>query len=143
MLRSIALCLFLILLGTHGAFAEASVISSRLTRVIDGGAFDLETGQRIRLQGISAPERHDPGGAQATAAMRALVEKRRVTCLDSGDRSYKRVVARCFLGETDVAAWLIARGLARDCPRFSGGRYQPLETANSLSLPLPRYCEPR
>lgn len=33
-----------------------------------------------------------------------------------------------------------APGLARDCPRYSGGRHQRFETDASRALPLPDYC---
>ena len=42
----------------------------------------------------------------------------------------------------DVAAELVKLDLARDCERFSGGRYRALETANAQSLPFPGYCSP-
>jgi len=112
-------------------------------RVIDGDTLDLVDGRRIRLMGVSAPERDEPGGAEATAALRALVEHREITCIDSGERSHRRVVARCFSGREDLARRLIQIGLARDCPRHSGGLYQKDETAASRRLPLPDYCERR
>jgi len=41
-----------------------------------------------------------------------------------------------------VAEELVKRGLARDCERFSGGRYKELETPSARLLPLPPYCSP-
>lgn len=38
---------------------------------------------------------------------------------------------------------LIAAGLARDRPRFSGGRYSALEPDAARKLPFPSYCQPR
>ncbi len=116
-------------------------ILSEVTRVIDGDTFDLAEGSRIRLQGISAPERDEPGGSEATRAMKAHISGNLVRCEDSGGRSHGRVVARCFLGAEDIGGWLVSEGLARDCPRHSGGFYAAWETAESRTLPLPPYCE--
>ena len=43
----------------------------------------------------------------------------------------------------DIGAALIEAGLARDCPRFSRGRYAELEPEAARRLPLPGYCTPR
>jgi micrococcal nuclease len=43
----------------------------------------------------------------------------------------------------DIGAELIEAGLARDCPRFSRGRYAELEPEAARRLPLPGYCTPR
>ena len=39
--------------------------------------------------------------------------------------------------------WLITAGLARDCQRFSGGRYASVEQPMAKTLPFPGYCVPR
>jgi hypothetical protein len=47
----------------------------------------------------------------------------------------------CFENGEDIAARVIAAGLGRDCPAFSGGRYAQLETATVEALgDLPGYC---
>ncbi len=76
----------------------------------------------------------------ATAALRRMIEGRSILCEDSGERSHRRVVARCFIGGEDVGRALIREGLARDCPRHSGGRYAGDETAAGRRLGLPPYC---
>ena len=50
----------------------------------------------------------------------------------------------------DIAAVIVRRGLARDCARFSGGRYLAAETQAAAAgatirtnYPLPGYCKPR
>jgi endonuclease YncB( thermonuclease family) len=124
-------------------WGQQARFSGEVVKVIDGDTLDLADGRRIRLMGVSAPERDEPGGAEATAALRALAERREITCIDSGERSHRRVVARCFSGEEDLARRLVQIGLARDCPRHSGGLYAADETAASRRLPLPGYCRIR
>ena len=99
--------------------------------------------QAVRLQGVAAPERSEPGRAAATAFVRELVADREVTCdLADGTRTRGRVVGVCRVGDRDIGAELIRAGLARDCPRYSKGRYAVLETPAGRQLPLPGYCRP-
>ena len=39
-----------------------------------------------------------------------------------------------------ITAAVIAAGRARDCPRFSAGRYAAVERPQAAALPLPGYC---
>lgn len=101
----------------------------------------------IRLQGLAAPESDALGGPEATAAMRRMVDGRTVRCELDGERTYDRCVGICYLGELDIAEELVRMGLARDCPRFSGGRYADAERAAEVdgasireSYLLPGYC---
>jgi endonuclease YncB( thermonuclease family) len=109
--------------------------------VIDGDTIRV-AGQKVRLQGLAAPELSEPGGIEAKNAMIELVSNRRVSCELDGTTSYDRVVGICYAAGLDMAAELVRRGLARDCPRYSGGRYGDLEPASAEALPLPGYCVP-
>lgn len=132
------------------AFAQATV--SGRAHVIDGDTLHLSvSGQdrpvKVRLQGVAAPERSQAGGAEATRFVEQLAQDQDVRCELDGTRSKDRVVGTCFVGgasgNQDIGAAVIAAGLARDCPRFSKGRYRALERAESSGLPFPTYCEPR
>ena len=46
-------------------------------------------------------------------------------------------------GQNPARQALIKAGLARDCPRFSKGRYAAVAPAAAASLPFPGYCRPR
>ncbi|MEM0950052.1 MAG: hypothetical protein AAGK37_21840 [Pseudomonadota bacterium] len=73
--------------------------------------------------------------------MRRVFGGERITCQLNGDRTYDRWVGVCFDREGhDIGASVIAAGHARDCPRYSGGRYRQFETAASRAIPSKRYC---
>ena len=115
-------------------------IQGRLEMVIDGDTIVVR-GIKIRLNGLHAPEWNQPGGSEATNWMRATYGGQRLICVLNGKRSYDRYIGICYgpRGD-DIAAGLVAAGLGRDCPRYSGGRYRQFETANSRRFQLPSYC---
>ena len=118
--------------------SEPEVLTGQAS-VIDGDTLRV-AGQKVRLQGLAAPEMDEPGGIEAKNAMIQLVDRQQVSCELDGTTSYDRVVGICYVAGRDVAELLVTRGLARDCPRFSGGRYRELETPAARRLPLPGYC---
>jgi micrococcal nuclease len=125
--------------------AAAAATGDRLTgraRVVDGDTLEV-AGVAVRLKGLAAPERRQAGGAEATAFMRRLTDGRTVVCDLTNERTWGRRVGTCRVGGKDVAAELVAAGLARDCERYGGGRYAALETRVGRRLPLPNYCRPR
>jgi micrococcal nuclease len=62
-------------------------------------------------------------------------------CELDGTKIHDRFVGICYLGEQDIGARLIAKGLALDCPRFSGGRYSNYEVEGAAArMKLPGYC---
>ncbi len=91
------------------------------------------------MNGVAAPETDERGGLQATEAMREIIDGRSVRCALVGQKTYEREVGVCWIGALDIGAALIEAGYARDCPRFSGGRYAALEPPASLTLSLPGY----
>ena len=109
------------------------------TYVIDGDTIDVG-GRRVRLNGIAAPEMSERGGAAAKAVMSRLVAGGAVTCQQVDTDRYGRAVGICSVNGRDIGAALVASGTARDCPRYSGGRYRSHETDASRRLPLPGYC---
>ena len=117
-------------------------------RVLDGDTIAVG-GIHVRLKGVAAPEvahgseAGEPGGEAAKAFMVDMIEGRTVLCDLTRERTHGRRVGWCYLDGQDVAEALIGAGLARDCPRFSGGRYAAVEPAAARELPLPSYCRPR
>ena len=105
----------------------------------------------IRLSGLAAPEWDEPGGRQARQAMVALVEEHTVRCELDGSRTRDRCTGIFYLDGQDIAEALVSAGLARDCPRFSGGgRCAVIEAeaaADGATIAqdyhLPANCRPR
>ncbi len=126
--------------------AEQVPLLGTVSKVRDGDTLVVER-TPVRLQGVAAPERNQPLGREATRFLRALVLGREVVCHPDGSRSWDRIVARCYLDGQDLGAALVAAGLARDCPRYSGGRYRRLELRAAgeirIRYRLPSYCRPR
>jgi endonuclease YncB( thermonuclease family) len=129
--------------------AHAASSSARSLNVRDGDTIEVG-GLPIRLQGLAAPEGDEPGGEVATRAMRRLVGGRQVRCELDGERTHDRCVGVCYLEGRDIGEALVHAGLARDCPRFSRGRYRAVEAQAAAagatiiqSYRLPDYCRPR
>ena len=97
----------------------------------------------MRLKGVAAPEvAHfgepgEAGGEAAKAFMIELVEGETVVCDLTQERTHGRRVGWCYRGRQDIAEAVIRAGLARDCPRFSGGRYAAAEVPASLGAAIP------
>ena len=99
--------------------------------VIDGDTIVIDR-MHIRIAGIDAPELNHPFGRQAKWAMVKLCKGQVITARIKPEMSYERVVAQCFLPDgRDLAAELVKLGLALDWPKFSGGKYRALETADA------------
>lgn len=133
--------LFALLLSLP-AFAQFEI--SGTTHVIDGDTIHVinDSGTtKVRLQGIAAPEKRQPGGQEATAFLEQLAEGKPVRCVLDGTKTHKREVGICYVDGQDIAGAVIRKGLARDCPKFSGGRYRGIEKPEAMKLYLPDYCE--
>ena len=117
-------------------------LTGTVTHVRDGDTI-VVADVPVRLNGVAALEADEPRGIAARGFIEHLVAGQKVHCELNGERSYDRVIGVCFLEGQDIGAAIISAGLARDCPRFSGGRYEVMNTAASLQLPLPGYCKRR
>lgn len=103
--------------------------------VIDGDTLDV-AGERVRLEGIDAPERGQSClrkdgkswrcGRAATRALRKLVRGRVVKCAALGRGVYGRILGACSVGGVQINAQLVRRGLAWAFVKYSN-RYVGLE----------------
>ena len=124
------------------SWGECSACPDRTGRpgdhVRDGYTSEMEE-LANRLERLHALELHQGDAEAASAFMRTFLERKCVSYEQSGERSRGRRVARSFLDGVDFDAIWIQADLARDCPRFSGGRYAAEETARGKSFSLPGY----
>jgi endonuclease YncB( thermonuclease family) len=109
----------------------------KVTAVVDGDTFTMESESRrirVRICGIDAPERGQPGYGQAAGVLSNMIEGKTVHCLQVGEgtpcdgrskpNSRDRIVAQCFLDKLDIAEEMAKSGTACDWPKFSGGHYK-------------------
>jgi endonuclease YncB( thermonuclease family) len=103
------------------AGAAAGPAISGSAAVIDGDTIDIG-GERIRLEGIDAPETgqscgrkwvgHWDCGQGATRLLIELTKDRDVTCVARGRDKYGRTLGVCSAGGLDLNAEMVRRGMA-------------------------------
>ncbi len=93
-------------------------------RVVDGDTLAIGDA-RVRLFGIDAPERGQPCrdggdcGARAGSHLQSLIGDREVTCREEDVDRYGRIVATCFVGDTDLNRAMVRDGHALPYLEFS------------------------
>jgi micrococcal nuclease len=149
MIRSILVALWMLAASPAAADCQPGALTGEATFVRDGDTIELGA-VAIRLNGLAAPAGGERGGFEATAAMRDLVLGKVITCELDGEQNHDRCIAICYLEGADISEAMVRQGLARDCPRYSGGRYQQAEleaaqqgTTMGETYQLPGYCRPR
>ena len=110
-----------------GALPQVSGLEG-VARVLDGDTIEI-SGQRVRLEGIDAPEgsqacaRAGGGtwrcGQEASNALQKLIGRQSVRCENRGSDSYGRVLGICFVGATDINAEMVRRGFAWAFVKYS------------------------
>lgn len=135
--RPYTLAVLALALGLTPAFG----FECQVSRTVDGDTFHCTSGVKVRVSGINAPDRGEHGYADARNALADMLLDRTVTCEPTGT-TYDRIAAICYLDGEDIGAIMVGRALARDCPRYSGGRYAGVEDERHLRLPEATFCEP-
>ncbi len=96
--------------------------------VIDGDTIEIR-GARIRLEGIDAPEAAQscltaqgtswPCGRRAAFALADRIAQTPVSCEQTGQDRYRRILARCSVGGEDLGAFMVGQGWALAYRRYS------------------------
>ena len=66
----------------------------------------------VRIEGMDAPESCQPGGTDATFALRTRLQGRTVALVGQRRDTYGRVLARVWLDQQDVGRWMVSQGHA-------------------------------
>jgi micrococcal nuclease len=94
-----------------------------VTEVTDGDTVKVKyrdgTTARVRLAGIDAPERNQPGGKEATAYLEKLLEKTKVRVYSSGKDRYNRTVATLKVNNLIINRTMVLNGHAWWYHRYS------------------------
>ena len=104
-------------------------ILGSVPRIVDADTLEV-AGQKVRLQGIDAPEsaqscRQAGGhryqcGEHATQALRARIGAEAVTCTIEGRDRYLRALGICYAADgTDLNGWLVRQGHALAYRKYS------------------------
>ncbi len=110
--------------------------------VTDGDTVEIH-GQRIRLQGIDAPESSQlctvdgkdyRCGQQAALALADKIGRQAITCEPETTDKYGRTVAVCSLGGVDLNRWMVQQGHALAYRQYSARYVTDEEAARAAKL---------
>jgi endonuclease YncB( thermonuclease family) len=137
--RAAALVLVLLLAGCGREAALDRLAAGergRVTEVVSGHHFELESGLGVRLAGVVGPRDDEPYGAESMAELKRLIGGREVQLLYGGRRrdSYDRAIAQVRLkdgrwlqkalleaGAVRVKTWADNRALAAEMLEAEAG----------------------
>lgn len=132
--------ILILLLTTFVCFGT----TTKVTRVIDGDTFETETGEKVRLIGINAPEISDIFGIEAKQYLSDLIENKIVdlqTDNISNDRDrYQRLLRYVILDGVDINKKMISDGFAfaflkyhfRNSSGYEQAQIQARETSKGI-----------
>ena len=123
-----------------GDVVNANEVQGKVTHVRDADTIEVR-GVPIRFDGVDAPDKDQRGFVEGKEWMKLNYGNRMVRCVLTGAKTYDRYVGTCYGSKGEnISAAVIGAGWARDCPRYSGGKYRKYETARSRSVPMKGYC---
>ena len=90
--------------------------TTKVTRIIDGDTFETETGEKVRLIGINAPEISDIFGQEAKEYLSQLILDKNVELQSdniSNDRDrYQRLLRYIIVDGIDINKKMVSHGFA-------------------------------
>ena len=127
--------IFISLLNIDVESKEVSLISG-IAKVIDGDTIKIEK-KKIRFFGIDAPEKKQscrkawltisfitinkdyPCGEISTLKLKNKINNKFITCKSTNKDKYKRFIAECFKGKTNINRWMVRNGHAVAYRKYS------------------------
>jgi micrococcal nuclease len=120
---------FILLLTAFVCFGTTTKVS----RIIDGDTFETETGEKVRLIGINAPEISDIFGQSAKQYLSDLVENKIVDLQSdniSNDRDrYQRLLRYVILDGVDINKKMVSDGFAFAYLKYNFSKSREYEQA--------------
>ena len=116
MKRTVILILILFVVGCESR--EITARRFQVLRIVDGDTFKIEydgESTSVRFFGINAPEKRDPDGPAATAALVSKIDGKAVRLEFPADRkrdNFGRLLCRVYVGDVDVGKWMMDNGYA-------------------------------
>ena len=133
--------LFVLLTFTVDSRGEPAALIGTVNHVRDGDTFEISS-IPIRIAGISAPELNQELGLEAQKFLKKLILGETIKCELNGQKSYDRLVGKCYLHNIDLGKAIIIAGLALDCPKYSKGYYSKYESKKAQKIiTFPKYCK--
>ena len=121
-ITAIAGVVFLIA-GANGARGGSLVLEGE-ARVADNATLEI-WGQRIRLDGVIAPDPASTAGREGRRYLEGLIGAVPVRCVAATQLFRSAVLGRCYAGNIDIAESLIAAGHALPRKQTSRHEQQP------------------
>ncbi len=132
----ISICLIFFFLTYNDVKSQEIRIISGIAKVTDGDTIKIKK-NKIRLFGIDAPEKKQfckktwlsinfisfnkdyPCGEVSTIKLKNKIKDKIVICKYSYKDKYNRFISECFLGKTNINAWMVKNGYAVSYRKYS------------------------
>jgi endonuclease YncB( thermonuclease family) len=95
--------------------ADQPVLVGTVVQVTDGDTIKVQLSSgpiSVRFDSIDAPEKNQPWGPEARAALASRVDQQVVTLDVKEQDRYERLVAVVLLGDENINAWMVQQGHA-------------------------------
>ncbi len=112
------LIIVLLILSSVSAFLNVRFYTTikdanKVVEVVDGDTFQLQSGKRVRLMGVDAPEFDRCGGSEARKKLTALILNKTVTLTEEVSEAYGRSLALVFADGKFVNKIILESGWGR------------------------------
>tara|TARA_B100000579_G_C22761386_1_gene819141 strand:+ start:55 stop:582 length:528 start_codon:yes stop_codon:yes gene_type:complete len=132
----ISICLIFFFLTYNDVKSKEIKIISGIAKVIDGDTIKIKE-NKIRLFGIDAPESKQrcekiwlsisflsfnkdyPCGEISTKKLKSKINNKYITCEYTNKDRYKRFIAECYKGKTNINKWMVLNGYAVAYRKYS------------------------
>ena len=122
--------------------APAHAFPARIARCHDGDTCTTDTGLRVRLAEIDAPEIDQPYGVEAQRVICSMVCSR-VVDIEPRGRSYDRLVGLIRVQGIDTSEAMVRAGAAWDYSRYDYDRAMPGLEAEARQAGRGLWADPR